>query len=363
MSAPVNFSNNAIPLKDLLKKEIVIDLKKIATGMPQEGLTLNTSAYPLYGMHLNIGNVFIGASAGLDAYGQLGISKDIFDFIGNGNRIGETINVELNDYIDVFVHSDFDFGLKLNKYGIHIAPSLFLPIISATGDTARASFVNDEDGNIVVSANADFKVHSIIDINNMDSMSQLNVSDGLGFDLGFQYEYFLSKRATLGFDARIPIVPGKLAYETGVGFSMNYNMNIFDMENATNSSDIINGDTVRKLYYVNRPMKLTGYVDYKLMGSLLSTKLGGGLGVYHPFVDNTKFYPEYYIGATLNIFYILKLGLSTEYTDRVFKHQTSFTFNTRILQLDVGTSLQSTSFTKSFTGSGYGAFVMFTVGF
>ena len=55
--------------------------------------------------------------------------------------------------------------------------------------------------------------------------------------------------------------------------------------------------------------------------------------------------------------------LSTEYTNQVFIHQFGLDVNIRFVEIDTGISVQSADFARSFTGSGFGAYVYLTMGF
>lgn len=363
MKVPVNLSNNIISLDDVLKKEVVIDLNEIAKKTPKDGLVLNASAYPEYAMHLQVANVFVGLSTGVDVYDRLGVSRDLIDFLGNGNQIGDSIDVALNNSADAFFHVDLDVGIKNKKTNIHVKPSVFLPIASMNGDMGKVSFLNDADGNITAKMHADINFHSLVDFSDPTASLSTDLGKCFGFDIAASYKKELNRKSAYEIAARIPIVPGKLNYLSNFTMDFDYSMNIMDFGNATSNSSNSNDSRKTDPYKINRPMKVNAYYDYALMGKMLSLRGGLGFGVYHPFVDGAVFYPEYYLGSTFNLIDLFKCTLSTEYTDRIFKNQLGLTLNLRIIQVDAGASLQAADFTKSFAGTGYGAYVMFTTGF
>ena len=110
-----------------------------------------------------------------------------------------------------------------------------------------------------------------------------------------------------------------------------------------------------------------------LTGTLLTTTGYLGLGFRHPFasainqstggVDETQVYVDYSIGGRLSLWNILSLSLSHSYLDEIFKNEVALALNIRLIEVDAGISLQSPSFTKSFSGAGLGAFVTVCVGF
>ena len=92
VDVPFNFSNNTFGLFDIFQKELVIDLTKIANEMPKNGLTSILNVSPNYGFTLNINDYFIlSPKIGFDIYGSANISKSFFDFVGNGNQLGENL--------------------------------------------------------------------------------------------------------------------------------------------------------------------------------------------------------------------------------------------------------------------------------
>ena len=118
-------------------------------------------------------------------------------------------------------------------------------------------------------------------------------------------------------------------------------------------------------YKIRRPMFIMGYLDfYPLFGTnLLSLRAGIGAGVRHPFAADAIGYFNYYTGATVNLIDVLKVTASMSYMDRIFKNQIELAINARIIELDIGASLQSANFLKSWQGAGFGAYVNFAMGF
>jgi hypothetical protein len=100
-----------------------------------------------------------------------------------------------------------------------------------------------------------------------------------------------------------------------------------------------------------------------MLGTLFNARAGAGFGIRRPFSEAAVFYPEYYLGFTVNLIDILKVRVSTEYTDQIFIHQFGTTFNVRVFQLDFGISTQSSNFIKSLSVAGIGAYTYVTFGF
>ena len=363
---PVDFSNNAISLDDIFKKELTLDLAKIANEMPSEGLNLIVDTKPYVALNLNIAFIHIGMSAGVDVYEKMGISKDFFDFLGKGNEVGETLTFDFNNYTDLFAFCEADVGIDFSNFSIHVTPSLFAPVFSSSGSVAKVTFLNDEEGNINLNMNTNFSVYSNFDKYDENILSDL-FSNGNGFDVGVSASLPFGKKLVFSGKARIPIVPGSYQYKYSSYYEATTTMNLLD--SSLNSSET-NGnikdfskEVLEEKIYINRPMKFNLYADYLLMGNVLKLRAGGGMGVFHPFLTDSFVYPEYYFSAGINLFDFIKASISTEYTSQIFKHQIALGINVRLIELDCGVSLQSTNFMKSFSNNGFGAYAIVSIGF
>lgn len=363
---PVDFSNNAISLDDIFKKELTLDLAKIANEMPSEGLNLIVDTKPYVAINLNIAFIHLGMSAGVDVYEKMGISKDFFDFLGKGNEVGETLTFDFNNYTDLFAFCEADVGIDFSNFSIHVTPSLFVPIFSSSGSVAKVTFLNDEEGNINLNMNTNFGVYSNFDMYDENILSDL-FSNGNGFDVGVSASLPFGRKLVFSGKARIPIVPGSYQYKYSSYYEATTTMNLLD--SSLNSSET-NGnikdfskEVLEEKIYINRPMKFNLYADYLLVGNVLKLRAGGGMGVFRPFLTDSFTYPEYYFSAGINLFDFIKASISTEYTSQIFKHQIALGINVRLIELDCGVSLQSTDFMKSFSNNGFGAYAIVSIGF
>jgi hypothetical protein len=60
---------------------------------------------------------------------------------------------------------------------------------------------------------------------------------------------------------------------------------------------------------------------------------------------------------------LLSFYLSTEYTDQIFMQKASMSLNFRVIEVVTGIATTSSSFVKTFQGTGFGAFVTVYMGF
>ncbi len=370
----LGLSNNLIAGNDIFQKDLVIDLKKLADECPDGGMNLIANATPGVEVNLNISKLHIGLSAGAELYGKFNIGKDLFDFAGYGNQIGETIDLSFTAETDMFAYSQLDLGWDVRKFKLHIKPALFVPILSTRGNGGTVSVTNGADGSIHAAVDVNTDVYSPIDLEHAQSyFNQITSSGnilnsplfaGYGFDLGAYLALPFSKSLSLDFDVRIPLAPGHIYKKSTITSHYSYDAKF---------SEISKGESVQENptfsgyqdadLTIHRPLKFNVYLDKNLLGTLFNAHAGGGFGIRHPFADDAQFYPEYYVGLTLSLIDLFKLGVSTQYTDQVFIHQLGTTFSLRFVQVDLGVSTQSSNFKKSFEGAGVGAYAYMTVGF
>ena len=221
MKFNLGVNNSYLNASDLLVKNLVIDVNKIADDMPDNGLMFNL----LFGYNafsnLNLKNgVHVGFNAGLDMNGNFGLGKEIFEFLAKGNSLGQSIKVTGDAYADAFVHTDVTVGLTiLNGYHLEITPSLFRPVAHVVTERAAGDLKNSTDGKVYLDAKAKLNIYTFLDVNeakeNFTPDLILNqIKNGWGFDITSSLDKQLMKSLCLQAYSRIPIVPGRLNYKT-----------------------------------------------------------------------------------------------------------------------------------------------------
>lgn len=367
--APVTVTNNVFMLDDIMKKNAVIDLGKIADNLPSSGFNVTVASNPYYGLNLNIKDLHAGMKYGVDSFCKFTVSKDLFEFLGNGNELYEDIDIAAVVTGDVFFYADFDlsfkFGKKL-KFGF--TPSIFLPLTHITTEDSHITFINDEDGTIGVDMISKAVMYTLFDFNNIELTTDMFLN-GMGFDFGGSIEYLYSDMLTLSGFLRTPIYPGHLTSLSYYTVEMNMSTNLTSITSGGfgDLTPIVeSGLAEETLYYINRPFKAFFQADLKPMGNFLTITSGLGFGIRNPFAknkDEIKFYPEYYFGCKVAAGGFASTCISTEYKDEVFKHQISGLINLRIFQLELGLAAASGSIASSFRGAGLSAYVITSWGF
>lgn len=392
-NVPVNISNNVITLNDIMVENVVIDLAKIADEIPEKGMDFSITAKPNIAFKLDFTGFLLGLDAGVDADVSLGIGKGLFDLVGHGydyTKYDSTnpFQIDLNLRADAFAYIKADIGFGGKKWRFKASPSVFVPVLHVVNKDAHATFTNTDEGDLLAEANAEIAAYAFDEVDKLAGQLDvqdllLTCKDTLGIDMGASFTYKLSDKFSLWGDLRVPIMPGHLKKSTSVKATANYKGNVqefingtfFDSENtgysitdeAGNDFNFGGGSGVNWAecdYEINRPLKFNGYAKFDLIPDVISLTGGAGFGILNPFAKEEKMtvYPEYYAAVKAGLANIVMLQFSTEYTERVFKHELGLTLNIRLVEVDVGASLQSSDFMSSFKIDGLGAYVTVCVG-
>lgn len=376
VTVPVSFSNNTFGVFDFLKEEIVIDFSETSKQMPNNGLDILFDFAPNYEITLNINEYFkFGPRIGinLNAYGNF--SKSLFDFIGEGNYLNEPLFFSGSAKVDFFTYMGVLLGIKVGKLRIGVTPQVFFPIMTGSTDNVMVSVENSDNGDFHISGGGAISVYSNLMLDEDSSKKDVSVSvneminsvkKGFGVDLEGYLGWDYSKALALDINYKVPIKYG--VYSNRFLYGMNFDV-------KTSVSDIANGEIEKEFnvdkepkkesvdFKIFRPMKFNLAVRYNPFGNFLTFNALGGVGIYHPFMDDMQIYPEYFFAAKVSLIGLLSAQISTEYFDKCFSHRFLASINLRLVQLDAGVSVSSTNFLKAFQGTGLGAFVSVAVGF
>lgn len=400
VDVPVNVTNNTFSVADFLQKEVILDIEKIYKGMPKKGLDLSINSTPSANITFDLKKgLHFGISAGINTASTINISKDLFKFIAEGNRINEELDVGINGYADAFAFATVDIGWNADRFKFRVQPSAFAAIMHANSDNSYFKFSNTEDGAFNLDLNSKFDIYSAVALSD-DSFKDTNslINDfvsglvpSMGFDLAGQVDYKLLSVLTVSGNIRVPIVPSKLKNKSVFSCGTSGSVSLDDLfKNKDDDSDGEGGassgggenpdgedpklfdfttdfsDSMVVDYFINRPLKMSISADFHPFSWIMSYYGTLGFGIQHPFSPNsaeTYFYVDYLIGTRISLFNILSLYLSTERTDEIFKHKAVLALNFRLIEVDAGIAFESPNLQTSFKGPGLGAFVTASIGF
>ena len=364
VGAKYGISNNSMQINDILTKNVVIDLKKIASDMPSEGWTIDSYFVPEIAFKLNLRKFQIGLTTGADFWSSGSVSKDLFNYLGNGNSLYQIVGISQYINIDAFAYEEISIGFKVKEFKITAKPTFFVPVLHVGSSNGVLNVTNYSDGSLKVDYKSDLEIYSAFDIS-----SGGNISPGVGFDLGVSVTYPLFDFLVLTGNARIPIIPGRLAYRTIQTTKLNFSTSMDKIVNGSlgdNNFSTSHDDSSSVSYFINRPMKFSAFADFSPFGDWIIFTGGLGIGFRHPFtddIDSFEYFGEYYIAGTLKFMEILKFKFSTEYYEKLFIHQFVFSANARILEFEFGINAQGAGFSKSCSGGGVGGLFAIKLGY
>ena len=360
------FSNNYWGASDFLKEDIELDLKKISEEMPEKGWMFDGNFNFAQNLNLNFRKVEVKFREEIDFNSNLNIGKGLFDFLGKGYEVGQTLDITAGGRADIFAVTSLEIGINTKKFGIHITPAAFIPVAHFAMENTKMSITNTEDSEIQIDCIGNASLHTLFDFNNIESIDLSSISSCMGYDLKADVIIPVTKKFSVTATARVPVLPGKLNYSTPVSAEARYNvtaMKFIDGEFEAPEFDYEIGESSNEALSISRPMKLGAKVTLQTKKKGIVFDAMGGAGFRYPFSDAMYVYPEYSANLKLCAWNALGINLSTEYVDEVFAHSLGFRLNIRVIEMDFGVSLEGSSFLNSFKGTGAGGFFTFCLGF
>lgn len=367
---PVNVSNSAFFLNDIMKREVVIDLKDFAAQLPPKGITFSTVVVPENGFNLNLDKVRVNGAYGVDVQGSFNLPKEAVEFVANGNKLNEDISVNLEATTDVFFYLSSSVKILQEKYSFTVAPTLFMPVTHCELNNAKAVVRNSSDGTFGFEATGEAAVYSPFDMAHTDNFIATDafglIMAGAGFDLAGAMDYEILPGFRVKGFMQCPLIPGRLNKKSSTRFTAKGEVNVSDVINGKSpegSTDTSDFTTESANFIINRPFRISAGCDWYGLGKWLICSAEAGFAVKYPFTEAAVFYPEYDMSVTVCGANIASVQLGSQYQKQVFSHYAGFRLNARVFELDWGVSASSPSFVGSFCGGGFGAYVSVRAGF
>ena len=375
-SVDVDVSNNYFNAADFLKEHLVIDFTEISNKISKKGLSFNFNVTPQFFINLNLKNGFhFNITTGVESYGEINIGKGLFDFLGKGNELNKVISCNLGVEGDVFAYIGTAFGMNIGDFHFEVMPSLYMPILHAQANNARARLTNNNDGYTSAKASATLELYTFSELDSLTSFNTEtileNLKNGWGFDFYSSLEHPILQSLVGKIYSRIPIYPGKLSYVAKTDISAEIEIEqmtslVSDLDSLKkdfNQSDFEYGTASHKIH---RPLKIGTEVAWRPFGKWCVFNAMIGMGMKHPFTSDFHAYFEYNFSASADLFIknwdMLGIQFSTGYINEVFIHSLALTFNLRAIELDVGVSSSAGSFAPSLKLAGAGAYVSISFG-
>ena len=373
IDANAAFANSNFMLKDILKKNLVFDLKKIASDVPEDGFSLGLYNKESVFINLNLSSRFrFSLFTNVETIGRFNIGKDMFDILADGLSVGESRTSDVDGAAESYICIGSSFQTIIKDIGIKFTPTYFAPIFYIPKTTATASVKSDSSGAIRAEAEANIDIYTALDmhdfIENGRHFDDLNLSAGRllshgGFDFSIEAERNWLESLNAGLYTRIPMVAGTLKHKMSTRvWAYFYETNALGYLNDTeeHGSDYGHDDFTysNESRDIHRPFKLGLNATYMPFGDWFKIKPAIGFAVRNPYSAEATFYPEYALDFRLSVVkHIFNFNLGTAYQNQLFQQRFGFSFNFRAIEIMAQASWCGTTFVSSFKRDGYGAFV------
>ena len=374
VSADVMVAQNIMPLADILKKNLVIDLQKVYSDMSASGATVSLSNRDEVYIDANFKSFGLGVHVAAEVGSSFNISKDLFKVL-DGVVPGQLYQADASVWLESFATVSVPVRVNINKWKVKVTPTYFVPLLYVPATTVTGYAVNGLDGSVTAMAKSPLDFYTISEfeglikdgdfstdfVDNIDSATLLSdMANSGGFDLSASVEYAFTEKFDLGGYITMPIVPGRLKHKvstiaTAYAHSKSIMQMVFDDEEADADVDLSDAVYSDANYVVNRPLRFGVECAWRPFGKWLVLRGMGGAALRNPFGEDVtikSFYPEYKLGVELSAFGMLGINLSTQYLKKIFAHGFDLMFNFRAVEFDISAAISSPSFVQSFRGEG-----------
>ena len=377
VAASAGLSNNTFGANDIFKKEMVIDLRKLADGMTEQGFRVDAVGGASFFMNLNLKNgVHAGLNAGTEIAGNAAVAQDVFNFLGHGRALGQTIQAGADLSADAFAYATASAGFKICRFYCTVSPSVFMPVLHAESSDITASLDNGVSGSVKAAASSTVRLYSYADMRPLfDSRSGGSFEAGniraehIGFDLALAAETQVLRTLQCGAYMRIPFVPGRIDNLASATVSMGYEAEslpaLIERASPDGTSYSISSITYGKeRIWIHRPFRMGAELAWRPFGNWMTFGALLGLGVRYPYTRKAKAYADYDFSIDISTpFKIIGITLASVRYNEICAQRVTLMLNARVLEIDVGAEVQSADFVTSLKAGGAGAFVKVSMGF
>ena len=360
------------PLEFFRKGEVVeIDLNGLNKGLD---VGFDVNAMPLF-FNVNVRDEW---GFGLDiakitAYGNIEISGNLLQFSQtdkDGDNFGFGASAFTEVGIPVFFHIKNVWDYRALK--INFRPAGFIPVLYAVPNmTYTMTDINKKDQQgVYLGLDYEARIYAPVSLNSDSGIdiSTLNVGSALGVDFSLGAEFPLFDWIDVGVDfVNIPLAASKLSDymlmkgNISIDTSKMGLSHFFGGEDPPEGAmsfpdnyDPSYGFEERRFY---RPFKMLFSADFRLFRLLdlfefpsISILPVLGFSINPVYVNPGAVEAALRFRVDLANMLITTLGFA--YEDRMWKNGIDLTFNFRALELDIGASMQSQDFVKSWQGTG-----------
>jgi hypothetical protein len=389
-------SNNFMTTFEFFKEKVTIDIDKFSNG-----LNINTSFFlsPVFFNYNKKDKWGYGLSTGLDVFG-------VVDLNGNMLAFHEANSANSDVGAGVFAEVNVHGFVTVQKFKIKVKPAVYYPLLYALPKNFSYTYENKEvDGKVDTYINMELdmrvftpfpmdKDYDFKDILNIfgtikDTITDISARPGLDISIGAEYPLsealgLTEKFSFLDFDVgidfiNIPLYRSVMEDYIPIIANLGNGDEPIDIFHGMLSGDseeidlekyynIIIGDPEKDKIKITRPFKMIISANWRPFGSPLKAdsneinKLKREWLIFTPmlgFAINPIYYqPVSFEGGIKTRFSFVNFfiaALNIGYYDRLWKNSLDLAVNLRLFEIDIGASMQSADFLKSWSGGGFGA--------
>ena len=123
--------------------------------MTKQGFRVDAIGGASFFMNLNLKNgVHAGLNAGTEIAGNAAVAQDVFNFLGHGRALGQTIQAGADLSADAFTYATASAGFKICRFYCTVSPSVFMPVLHAESSDITASLDNGVSGSVKAAASS-----------------------------------------------------------------------------------------------------------------------------------------------------------------------------------------------------------------
>ncbi|MDR3303596.1 MAG: hypothetical protein LBS86_04210 [Treponema sp.] len=378
IDAGVGFANNMFSVKDILKKDVVLDLNEFTSTIPDKGgmisfaplfagfsISFNRYTYGRVKTLADVKKLKWGFSlfGGLDGgiYGTLG--KDLFKFLSQGNVKNHNMEGNIAASGGIFAEAGLLVYTARNRWIFGVRPSVFFPVLYIPDSEVTWKLTTPSSGGMKLEVDGGIDVYSPFDLDNIDMSGLFSAA---GVDLTLSAEYALFRWLNFGLTAsHIPILASKLDYKRTYAPSEDFGLEISDVlsGNPTTTTDFDFGSTSSKgaAYSVRRPLTFDLYGKLLMGWKYLNLLVVPNIGFTAMTLSNGSFSFNWGVMGRLQLAF-LYLHIGTGLKDALWRHRVGLALNFRAIEFSVEGTLQSQNFSQSFAAQGLGVNVGFRMG-
>ena len=394
-----DFSNNFIAVSDMVRNpfDLLVHINDVVqdSGLIWKDPVVVNLDYFFDGFKFNIGAAIKPLSFNFNRKDMWGFGLDIahvdvtgnFSLSGNMVTLSEAGEDKFGVGAAIFVDAGIPVFFHYRDFKIKIRPAVYVPAVYSEPIVTYTFAEADEGTRYEI--NYDMKIYSLVKMmeeteDGMDAMFQLTMNN-LGYDFGLNVEYPWSYDLDLGVNIvniPVPFAAARLNHYLQFKGSVWVDTDELDVTDLVkedgegNTKDIgdlkgtaydypddfiLNYDVNTDGKKIYRPFSMVFYANYRPYESPILTlvpSLGFSINYLYPTIASIEggLYARF---DKANIF-ITTLGIN--YNDRRWVNSVDLILNLRAFEFNMGISLQSQKFVRSWQGAGLGVYFGFIFG-